>query len=171
MNKIIITLLMIATFIVGCGNTIKKVNKVFEKTQQTRELISISQLLNRASDNVDKEIIISGKVKHVCQHSGKRCFISDIDGNTIKIEATGDIKAFNKEIIGMTIKVVGILKEQRISKEQIDQIAKDQKLKEKEGHCSTESDNIIKMRNWMKRNGKDYYAFYYINGKEYDIIN
>ena len=132
--------------------------------------ISVSQLLNTAKEHVDKETVITGRVKHVCQHSGRRCFLVGKDGTSLKIEASGKLTGFNKEILGMTIKVKGVVKEQRISKEKIEKIAAEQKANEEDGHCGTESENILRMRKWMKTNGKDYFAFYYINGIEYEIV-
>lgn len=171
MNKRLVVLLILASSICGCVNTSPKANKTQINTEKKVEIVkTVSQILKVAEKNVDKEILIQGRVKHVCEHSGRRCFIIDEEGNSIKIEASGDLKGFNKEISGMTIKIRGILKEQRISKEKIEKIAEEQKLEEEGEHCGTESANILNMRAWMKKYGKDYFAFYYVNGIEYTII-
>lgn len=178
MNKRFLLLLMAATLIFACNSAPKKAKVETDKTEtvvKVKENIVVNSNVNKvlasASENVNKEIVLFGKVKHVCQHSGKRCFIEDKDGNSIKIEASGELKGFNKEIMGMNIKVKGILKEQRISEEEINKIAAAQKAEKEEGHCGTESDNILKMREWMKANSKDYFAFYYVEGTEYEINN
>jgi len=170
MNKGFIALLVAASVIMGCKNTTKKTDKKAQKTEQIAVSKTVAQVLEHADKNIDKEVVFAGKVKHVCQHSGKRCFIIDAEGNSLKVEASGTLKGFNKEIMGMTIKVKGTLKEQRISKEEIEKIAAAQKAKEEGEHCGTESDNILKMRDWMKKHGKDYYAFYYVNGTEYEVV-
>ena len=36
--------------------------------------------------------------------------------------------------------------------------------------CDAETANVKKMREWMKENGKDYYAIYYIDGESYNEI-
>lgn len=171
MNKRFLILMIAAAFICGCNNSVKKKDKKAAKTEQTVSVDkTVMQVLEMATDNVDKELVVTGKVKHVCQHSGRRCFLIGLDGTSLKIEASGDLKEFSKDIMGKTIRVKGVLKEQRISKEEIEKIAADQKAEKEDGHCGTESDNILKMREWMKKNAKDYYAFYFMNGTEYEIL-
>jgi len=174
MNKRFLVLMIAAASICGCNNSTKKTDKKAVKTEQAVKIVrvdkTVAQVLENAADNVDKAIVVTGKVKHVCQHSGRRCFLVGAEGTSLKIEAFGDLKEFNKDIMGKTIKVKGILKEQRISKEEIEKIAAEQKAEKEDGHCGTESDNILKMREWMKKNGKDYFAFYFVNGSEYVVL-
>ena len=36
--------------------------------------------------------------------------------------------------------------------------------------CQAELANISEMRDWMKKNNKDYYAIYYLDGEEFSIV-
>lgn len=171
MNKRFLILMIAAAAICGCKSTTKKTEKKTVKVEQLMSLDkTVAQVFQIADKNVDKEIVVVGKVKHVCQHSGKRCFLVGEEGTSLKIETSGDLKIFNKDIMGKSIKVKGILKEQRISKEEIEKLAAEQKAEKEGEHCGTESDNILKMREWMKKNGKDYFAFYFVNGTSYEVI-
>ncbi|MGB5990615.1 MAG: hypothetical protein WBG43_12875 [Marinifilaceae bacterium] len=174
MNKRFLLLVMAASLIFACNSAPKKtINSKTTKLAKVTKVdpFTVCDIFEKASENIDKEIVFVGKVKHVCQHSGQRCFVEDTKGNSIKIEATGALKGFNKEIMGMNIKVKGILKEKRISEEEINKMAAAQKAETEGAHCGTESDNILKMRAWMKANSKDYFAFYYVDGSEYEILN
>jgi hypothetical protein len=170
MNKILLVL-VIAAALCSCNSTPKKTaNAEVNKDQKISTALSVDDLLHSADKKVNETVEVIGVVNHVCQHSGRRCFLKGADGAGLKIEASGELKGFNKEIVGMIIKVKGVLKEQRISKDEIAKITAAQKVEEEDGHCDTESNNVIKMRYWMKKNGKDYYAFYYVDGTEYEVV-
>lgn len=156
MNKRFLAFLIIVISICSCNTTPK--------------VYTVAQVFSIADKSIDKEICVQGLVKHVCQHSGQRCFLVDEAGNSLKIEVSADLKSFPKEIMGKTIKLKGILKEQKISEEEINKMSEEQKAEKEGEHCGTESDNILKMREWMKSNSKDYYSFYYIEGTEYEIL-
>jgi len=134
-------------------------------------------LLFNAEGQLDKTIKLTGVVTHTCKHSGKRCFLADADGDeTIRVEAGGKINGFNRELIGSTITVTGVLKERRLTKEYIDQWEESLKEKavEEDGtaeNCTAENNNISKMRKWMKEHGKDYYSIFFMEGIDYDIVN
>ena len=135
---------------------------------------TLESLLPVVEQQMGKEILIKGEVTHVCSHSGKRCFVKATNSDeTIRIEAGGTIELFDKELLGTGLKVKGIVREQRIEEASI--VEKEATLEakkeeaeseEEQAHCSTEQNSIDKMRQWMKDNGKDYYAIYFIEGIE-----
>lgn len=148
------------------------------ETAQTDEIVyEVVSLLTEADKQVDNSILVRGHVTHVCKHSGKKCFITDDDGKeSIRIEATGDITAFDKELIGSTIQVKGVLKEHRLSKEEIDGMEKSatEKLESEEmsaEQCEAELTNVSDMRKWMQQHNKDHYAIYYIDGLVYEVVD
>ena len=119
----------------------------------------VEDILKDAEKNVDKEVVLKGFITHTCKHSGRRCFV---------------IGGFNRELIGSEVIIKGILRENRLTKEYIDQA--EEELKEKQGKaegngetCDAEMNNIQSMREWMKANNKDYYSIYYIDGTEYEV--
>jgi hypothetical protein len=182
-TKHILYTLAIALTILSCGtnnqendknsgeigsNELKSVNIGDAKT--------VVELLEVAEKNVDKEVVVTGLVTHVCRHSGKRCFLMDNNGKTsIRLEAGGNINGFNQELSGSKLVAKGILRENRLSSSYIDEweektLEEKEKAEIDEDACSSELNNIKEMRNWMKENNKDYYAVYYIEGIDYEEI-
>ena len=135
--------------------------------------LNIEQVMAVAADKVGQQISFKGVVNHVCAHSGKRCILKNAKGNlSLRVEATGKLEGFNKEIAGNDLLVTGILREKRLATSEIDEWESDVKVKSEEGgkHCSSEMANIKEMRDWMKANNKDYYAIYYVDGTSYEVV-
>lgn len=155
-------------FIVACNS----------KPQTTQEKsVDVAQLLNVVDQNVDQEVYITGTVNHVCTHSGRRCFLIDSTGEySIKVEAAGEIGSFSQEQIGTVIKVKGVVREEKLTAEEINQMEADVLQKHPEDaenngeNCSAEMANVNMMREWMKEHGKDYYAIYYVDGLSYETL-
>jgi hypothetical protein len=78
------------------------------------EAMTVGQFLEQAEGLVDQTITIEGTVTHICQHGGKRLFITDAEGNEIKIEAGESIPQFDATLEGSDIIVEAIVKELRI---------------------------------------------------------
>ncbi len=146
-------------------------------TQVSEKSIKVDDILTIAETQIDKEIIVEGHVTHTCKHSGKRCFlVGDNESFSIRIEAGGEIKGFNRELVGNTIRVKGTLKERRLSEEYINQMEEEVKAKavKEDGSaetCQAELSNISEMRQWMTDHGKNYYSIYFINGISYELVN
>jgi predicted TIM-barrel fold metal-dependent hydrolase len=141
------------------------------------EFVDLNEFMEFATDSLDKEVKIKGTVSHVCSHSGRRCFIVDTSGTiSVRIEAKGEIGAFNRELSGMDIQITGIVREKRLYADYLDEWEIEVKEKEKdeeidEEQCSAELQNIEDMRNWMVENNKDYYQVIYVDGLDYKVMN
>ncbi|MGQ1889556.1 OB-fold nucleic acid binding domain-containing protein [Thermophagus sp. OGC60D27] len=139
--------------------------------------VNVDQLMDKATDNVDKEVTVKGVVTHVCKHSGKRCFLKDESGKTsIRVEAKGEIGGFNSELNGTRMVVKGFVREKRLSEEYINQweqktIEQKEKAEIDENQCSAELANIEEMRDWMKANNKNFYSIFYLDGINYEVID
>ncbi len=137
---------------------------------------TIVELLDSADSNVNQLVTVRGSVTHTCKHSGRRCFIVGDDASvSFRVEAKGEIGGFNRELTGSELAITGYLRESRLSKEYIDQ--KEDEAKEKLGKggaaaesCGTELKNIESIRAWMKKNNKDYYSTYYMDGESYEVV-
>ena len=163
----------------ACGNNPKKVSdKTAENTTRSAETASykLDDLLAAADGLVDKTVTVTGFVTHTCKHAGKRCFIvGDSQKTSFRIEAKGNIGGFNRELTGSEIAVTGTLRERRLSQEYLDQAEKDanDKKMQEDGSaesCEAELANIAEMKAWMKEHGKDYYAVYYMDGEDYEVV-
>ncbi|WP_439185097.1 hypothetical protein [Carboxylicivirga taeanensis] len=170
--------LLIATIAVfglmACNGPAKKSSNTQSAEPQIQS-VSVDNLLAEAEQLVDKTVKVQGHVTHTCKHSGKRCFlVGDNEQFTVRVEAAGKITGFNRELVGSTIEVEGILKERRLSKEYIDQMEHDVNEKVKEDgsaeSCATEINNINDMRSWMKANNKDHYSIYFVEGLSYEVV-
>lgn len=93
----------------ACGQQQKKDLKTQEKSV---EVLSVDDLLDKAADLADKEIVVKGTVMHVCKHGGGRCFLmGSTEDYTIRVEAGEKIGAFNQEQMGSDLQITGVLKE------------------------------------------------------------
>ncbi|MGI6343359.1 MAG: hypothetical protein ACOXZ9_10345 [Bacteroidales bacterium] len=177
MRKSAILTLIIAVALVSCQNN----NKVTKDEPEIKLYYELDNLYNEAPDMVEQTIAVQGTVTHTCSHGGKRCFIEGSTPDlTLRVEAGEAIGSFNADLVGTQILVKGILKESRIPAADIDQQEQDllakqdeaEKEQNEEGRhdCENELNNIVKMREWMKENNKDYYATYYLEGTEYSKV-
>jgi len=148
-------------------------NKQVEASAATFEL---DKLLAVADRNVDSTLTVVGYVTHTCMHSGKKCFIvGESQKISLRIEAQGEIETFSADLVGSKLAITGVLKEEQWSEEDINEYETEMKeLENQEGMaetCAAELSNISEMRQWMKDNGKDYYATYYMDGQKYDVLD
>lgn len=144
-------------------------------TEQTA--YELPKLLTDAEQHLGEQVTVVGYVTHTCKHSGKRCFITD-EGKEVsmRVEARGEIGGFNRELVGSKVEISGVLKEQRLSQEYIDEMEKKVEAEAESGesdaeHCESEQNSINQMREWMAANGKDYYAIYYMDGETYKVLD
>ena len=178
-QKFFFLILTISIAAISCKrsdqNTVSQIENGAEQ-KTVAGALTLTELYSAAENEVGKPVSVQGVVNHVCMHSGKRCFIIDsISGNSIRIEARGNIGGFNKELVGAEILVRGVLREKRLDNSYIDEWEK-KTLEEKEAaesdksHCNADLENIVQMRNWMKEHNKPYYSVYFIDGNDYSII-
>ncbi len=175
MKKLLYTL-AVALVMVSCIGNGSQSNSSDSNTSEAAtksaevKSYKIEDLLKEAESLVDKEVIVIGSITHTCKHSGRRCFmVGDDQKTSFRIEAKGDIGGFNRELIGSEIAVKGMLRENRLTNEYLD--AWEEKVNERAGKedgsaesCSAETNNIQSMREWMKKNNKEYYSLYFMDG-------
>ncbi|MDL2255070.1 hypothetical protein LJC38_00615 [Parabacteroides sp. OttesenSCG-928-K15] len=175
--KKLFMLVLVSSLLMACGN--KKAEQANSgaatKSEVATEVYKLDDLLANADQLLGQTVKVRGSVTHTCSHSGKRCFlVGDNENVTMRVEAKGNISSFNKELIGSELEVTGILQENRLSKEYIDQMEKETEEKmEEDGSaesCEAELSNINAMREWMKANNKDHYSIYFLDGQDYEII-
>ncbi len=158
--------------ILGACNSKKKSEDAASERATASTVQSIDKVMDTAEKNVGKTVKVKGLVDHTCKHSGRRCFlVNDDESLSIRVEAGGDIKSFDMELVGSVIVVKGILQQQKITVEDVDEFeakVKAQKDTEEGGkHCHAQMKNITKMRTWMKEHNKNYYPVYFIEGQSY----
>jgi hypothetical protein len=132
--------------------------------------LELEQLLSVADQTVDQTVTVVGYVTHTCKHSGKRCFLTgESQAVSLRVEAQGEIDAFSPELIGSKLAITGMLKEQHLSREYIDEMEHEVKQLQRneamsEEACEAELSNISDMRQWMQDRDKDYYVIFIWTG-------
>ncbi len=160
---------------VGCS-TSSKTSQQLESKSVAEKQYRLNELLEQAETLAGDTVVVVGTITHTCKYSGRRCFmIADDQKTSFRIEAKGDIGGFNREVIGSELAVKGILKESRLTNEYLNDW--EEKVKERQGKedgsaesCAAETNNIAQMREWMKKNNKDYYSMYFMDGLSYKVI-
>ncbi len=166
-----------AFLLIACGQSSEK-NTADQTAKKEKKYQELSEILNNAESLLGNEVHFKGLVTHTCRHSGRRCFVkSNKENISIRVEASGNITGFNHELSGEEIAVSGILRVNKLTKKYIDDWEEKLKaefdheeLEEGGEHCSAEINNIKEMREWMKKNKKDYYPVYYVDGTDYEVI-
>ncbi len=112
MKKLVLFSLAVLV-LVACGQQPKKQKKnVAETPVQKALVLSVDDLLKKAPELADKEVMVKGTVLHVCKHGGKRCFLmGSTEELIIRVEAGEKIGAFTQEQVGSELEITGMLKE------------------------------------------------------------
>ncbi len=168
--------LAITLVMISCGSRQTKKESASQETKTeltATTTYTLDALLEGAAELVDKRVTVVGSITHTCKHSGRRCFIVGEDPNTtFRVEAKGEIGGFNRELIGSELAITGTLRERRLTKEYIKQ--HEEQVREKEDgsaeSCGAEINNILAMKEWMKKNNKDYFSTYYMDGESFNVV-
>lgn len=174
MKKLLFVAFATLSVLVSCNQTNKKQETKQEVSQEPKAQ-TIIQVMESVEQNVGKEVFFTGMVQHVCAHSGRRAILLDETGKiSLRVEATGKINGFNRELLGATIAVKGILQEKKLSEKFINdwetKIKSNEDAEEGGEHCASEMTNINQMREWMKEKNKKFYSIYFVNGTSYEIV-
>lgn len=202
MKKIFLAIAVSALFF-SCSNSGTKVSEQGDSENvpeccrnKAGEILFPSEVSSKGDLYLDKEIKVRGYVKKVCHRSGKKCQVADNDEAEVALAvfAGEEIEKFDQELIGKVVQYTGVVKENRITKEMIEEseaeMAKqsessEQKTEKKsccstdtsdntqkkgQGHCCKKGPSIQEMKEWMQANEKDYYPTYSFVVKSYEVI-
>lgn len=179
MKKLLYTLVVSLAMVSCIGNSsnTKSGDSADSATRTAAtEVYKLDSLLESVDSLAGSVVTVQGTVTHTCKHSGRRCFIVGDDQKTsFRIEAKGEIGGFNRELIGSELAITGILQENRLTNEYLD--SWEEQIAERQGKedgsaesCSSETNNIATMREWMKKNDKEYYSVYYMDGTSFEVL-
>jgi len=193
MKKYLVTLIAFIFLLTACENTVKEESSSEEEVVLIEEIIpvSISSFEVKAEELVGKQIILSGTVDHVCTHGGQKMFVIETGSEgRVKINPDENIAAFNTELEGQNIKVIGIVEEQRIDedylKEWEEEILADADMGDDKGEGmhlggnmekggedaekSEELEKVNNLRNKIAESGKDHLSFFSVLCTEYEVV-
>jgi hypothetical protein len=104
MIKRIIPVVLAAFIISSCGN------KTGKEVSADRKAVKVefASLVSNPADYIDKDIVVEGKVVHVCKETGKKLFIVGDDPDIrLFISAGENIPKFPMDLLGSSITVEG----------------------------------------------------------------
>jgi hypothetical protein len=110
MIRRIFSFVMISAVLVSCGNKGKK--DVSSKSVEAEKSVKVefASLIANPENYVGKNIIVEGKVVHVCTETGKKMFIvGDNPDVRLFIAAGENISKFPMELLGSEIIVEGLI--------------------------------------------------------------
>jgi hypothetical protein len=114
MKKLLVLFVAIA-FFVACG----------DKNESNEEKpLKLGEFIEVAANYVDSVVVIEGLADHMCAHSKRKIhFVCPADHDlSIKLFAAEDSADFDPELQGKILIVTGIVQEERLTKEEVDQM-------------------------------------------------
>ena len=163
------------------------------KKQQAEEAVaamSIDDVMAKAGELVEQEVVIEGVCTHTCSHGAKKMFlVGSDDTKTLRVEA-GELGAFDTKVVNNVVTVKGILKEERIDEAYLQDWETRLKAETEEHHgdgeggCTTEknargetansaegriADFRAKIAAEKEATGKEYLSFYHVVATSYEI--
>ena len=159
--------------------------KVAETRKADTATLAVLTFFDSAAAFVERPVRIEGTVLHTCKHGGKRMFL--VDGtDSIRVEVTtgNNIPKFDESLIGSRVKVLGILKEERVDAKYLNEWEAEVK-KPAENHSTgihtgaighedqgtkEKLDEINSLREDLKKSGKDHLSFFSIEAVSYSVV-
>ncbi len=194
MKNYLLILLAVAFIATSCENTNKKnTEKKAEEVVVVDQItpVLVAEFDDKAGDFVGKKIKLEGTVDHICKHGGQRLFlVSPESGARIKVTPDEEIAAFNADLEGSNIILIGIVEEQRVDEDYLQEWEAEIKsgadmadgkgegshlggTMEKGGEgadISEEMEKVNNLREMIKESGKDYISFFSVLCTDYDVV-
>ena len=180
-------------FTVSCQNAENK-NKAEDATEEAvvEEIVVVNlvDFNDKAEGLIGKQVLLTGMIDHVCKHGGQKMFLVNENADArIKIVPGEDMAAFNTELVGESVKVVGIVDEFRIDEEYLreweeevlaglsgEEGEKGEKVHMGEGegehHEEEENANLKQIKDYraqIAESDKDYISFFSVVCLEYEV--
>lgn len=192
MKKYLLIFVMLIFAMTACNNQNKKTATDSGNEKITNDelvVVSLKDFKRNAENLVGKKVKITGTVDHVCKHGGQKMIIVSKDTDArLKIVPNENMAAFNSELEGENVMVIGIVEEQRIDENYLrewEEEVKEGEKKEKkeklhegnnqdnqgmEEDKSAELEQINNLRKKLNESGKDHLSFYSLVCQKYDVV-
>jgi hypothetical protein len=110
MIRRIFSLMIIAAIVSSCGNTGKKDVSSNSESSGNAAKIEFASLVENPDNYVGKNIVVEGKVVHVCTETGKKMFIVGENPDVrLYIAAGENISKFPMDLLGSEVVVEGTI--------------------------------------------------------------
>jgi len=111
MKKTLFILLAIV-IISACNNTGTNQKTTEAVTQDSVAILNVDEFLANQSEYVNRDVVITGMVAHICKHGGQKLFLLGTDPEKYLRVNTGEkIAEFPITLEGSTVEVTGIVNE------------------------------------------------------------
>ena len=142
-------------------------------TEVVETVVLVDDLMNDPDAYVGKVIELEGLVTHVCKHSGKRLHLTSAATNKmVRVEATGDINQFERELEGSDVRIKGLVQKQVIDEDYLAKWENEMANKgENHDHSegAEESEQINNMRKRLAESGRDQLVSYWVDGTSFEV--
>ena len=189
-----LAIVTIALITVSCQNSTQKKQDATKSEQTAPEeitTVTLANFENEVGDLVGKKITITGTVDHICKHGGQKMFIVDTESDgRVKVTPDENIAAFNADMEGENIEIVGIVEEQRIDeaflREWEEEILAGSDMADDKGEGkhlggkmekggseaepNEEMDKVNRLREMLAESGEDHLSFYSVLCVDYKIV-
>ena len=151
--------------------------------------LTLAQLATDTAEYVDREVAVQATVDHVCKHGGKRMFlVDDSPEHRFKVTAGDPVGSFDVALEGSDVRIVGVVREQRVDEAYLDAWEADAGTQQPEvaheGHQHTQgveadggedhdaaaAGQIEAMRRQLAESGQDHLSFYSLEGRSVEEI-
>jgi hypothetical protein len=193
MKKYLVVLLALVFVLSACENQQKKEAASEEEVVLMEEIVpvSLSDFDVKAEELVGKKVMLTGTVDHICKHGGQRMFVIETGSEgRVKVTPDENIAAFKTDLEGQSVKLIGIVEEQRIDedylKEWEEEIMAGVDMGDDKGEGShlggdtekggsdadmeEEMEKVNNLRQEIAESEKGYLAFYSVLCTEYKVI-
>ncbi|MDP2721260.1 MAG: hypothetical protein Q8O72_00770 [Bacteroidales bacterium] len=195
MKKFIFSLVMLALIGTACQNSQVKNETAAQESLEVKmdeiALVSIADFDSLAGNYVGKQVKLEGTIDHICRHGGQRAFVVIPEsGARVKITPDETIAAFNTELEGNQIVLIGLVEEQRIDEAYIKEweeeikagaVKTDDKGEgshlggnvEKGGEgadLAEEMEKVNNLRQELLDSGSDHLSFYSVKCSSYEVV-
>lgn len=119
--------------------------------------IEVDELLAKADDLVGETVTVEGVCTHLCSHGATKLFLMGSDDSKVIRVQAGEFGSFDAECKNSMVTVSGVLKEQRVSEDDIKSMeAKANESKSSESSCcSSESSDKKESKASAKKEKKE----------------
>jgi hypothetical protein len=154
----------------------KKETAETKPVENAIKTVSFDELFGNKFENTNKKVAVEGLCVHVCKHSGKKIFIIGTDPDSkLQIYAGEGLSGFPQDLEGSKVRVIGVLEEEKLDMDYVNQMEEDLKTEEKEQAKSTtktcvvedEMKKIKNLRDKINQSPKKYFSLYSMTSTEF----
>lgn len=184
----LLAVIMVAFALFSCDG---KKNAEVEQEAPEAKVLQVDDALAKIDAMVGDTVEVEGVCMHLCRHSGRKMFLMGSDDTQVlRVESVELGEPFKQECLEHIVYVKGIVREERIDEDYLNEWEKELAGMEQHGEgaegCGAEkqsrqetantpeariADFRAKIAERKAKEGKAYLSFYHIDAVEYNVID